>query len=106
MCEEQGRVVGCVLCALGSEIGNRDDAVRDKVREMLNDVRGYWIQAVADAQDQGLIPPGDTTAMVRCVMAFYEGLVAQARLHNDLNRISDLADQVCVHLRVQETAVT
>lgn len=100
MYREQGRVVGCVLCSLGSEVGNRDEAVRDKVRDMLNEVRGYWLIAIADAQDEGIIPPGDTTAVVRCVMAFQEGLVAQARLHNDLERISDLADQVCAHLRV------
>ena len=102
MREQHGRVLGCVLCSLGSEIGNRDDAISDKVRSLLDDVRSYWITAVSDGQAEGVIPPGDVAAKVRCVMAFYEGLVAQARLHNDLNRIVDLADQVCAHLRVSE----
>jgi len=102
--EEHGRVLGCVMCALGSEIGNRDDAIRDKVRSILDAIRNYWVKAIADAQDQGSIPVGDVTSKVRCAMAFYEGLVAQARLHNDLSLISDLADQVCDHLRVNETA--
>ncbi len=101
--DEHGRVLGCVMCALGSEIGTRDDAIRDKVRSMLEDVRDYWVKAIADAQDEGSIPPGDTPNKVRCAIAFYEGLVAQARLHNDLGLISDLADQVCDHLRVNES---
>lgn len=102
MLEDHGRVLGCVLCSLGSEIGNRDDAIRDKVRHLLDDVRGFWVRAISDAQAEGSIPAGDVAAKVRCAMAFYEGLVAQARLHNDLTRIVDLADQVCAHLRVSQ----
>lgn len=104
MLEDHGRVLGCVLCSLGSEIGNRDDAIRDKVRELLDDVRGFWLQTISDGQQEGAIPPGDVAAKVRCVMAFYEGLVAQARLQNDLSRIVDLADQVCAHLNVRPVA--
>ncbi|GAB5562605.1 MAG: TetR/AcrR family transcriptional regulator [Synoicihabitans sp.] len=96
--EKYGRVLGCVLCSLGSEIGNRDDAIRDKVRTILESKKQYWITAVADAQDAGLIEEGDTTGKVRCAMAFAEGLLAQARLHNDLEHIADLADRVCEQL--------
>lgn len=104
--EKYGRVLGCVLCSLGSEIGNRDDAIRDKVRWLLDETRSYWVTAIADAQDAGLVEAGDITCKVRCAMAFSEGLIAQARLHNDLNRIADLADRVCEHLRAQQpTAV-
>lgn len=104
MREEHGRVLGCVLCSLGSEIGNRDDAIRDKVRSLLEKIRGYWVKAISDAQEEGLLTAGDVESKVRCVMAVYEGLVAQARLHNDLNRIVDLADQVCSHLQVKQSA--
>ena len=102
---EHGRVVGCVLCSLGSEIGNRDDAIRDKVRSLLDEIRGYWIHAIADGQDAGVIEPGDTVGKVRCAMAFFEGLVAQARLNNDLSRIADLADRVCEHIQMRKPAV-
>ncbi len=96
--ETHGRVLGCVLCSLGSEIGNRDDAIRDKVRSILEDKKRYWVMAIADAQDAGLVESGDTTVKVRCAMAVAEGLLAQARLHNDLELIADLADRVCEHL--------
>ena len=100
--EKYGRVLGCVMCSLGSEIGNRDDAIREKVRYLLDEVRSYWVTAIADAQDAGLVEAGDVTCKVRCVMAFSEGLVAQARLHNDLERISDLADRVGEHLLARQ----
>lgn len=103
--DEHGRVLGCVMCALGSEIGNRDDAIRDKVRTVLEEIRHYWVQAIADGQDEGSIPPGDVDSIVRCAMAFYEGLVAQARLHNDLELIADLSDRVCDHLRINTPVV-
>lgn len=102
MQEKYGRVLGCVMCSLGSEIGNRDDAIRDKVRYLLDEVRSYWVTAIADAQDAGLVEAGDVTCKVRCVMAFSEGLVAQARLHNDLQIIADLADRVCDHLQARQ----
>ncbi len=100
--EKYGRVLGCVMCALGSEIGNRDDAIRDKVRQLLDEVRSFWVTAIADGQDAGLVEAGDITCKVRCAMAVSEGLVAQARLHNDLNLISDLADRVCEHLQARQ----
>jgi len=101
--DEHGRVLGCVLCSLGSEIGNRDEAIRNKVRALLEDIRQFWVQAIVDGQDDGVIPPGDVDSIVRGTMAFYEGSVAQARLHNDLDLIAHLADGVCDHLRVTET---
>jgi len=39
----------------------------------------------------------------RCAMAFFEGMIAQARLYNEVERLKDLADQMCEHLQVRVT---
>lgn len=96
-----GHVLGCPLCSLGSEICNRDEAIRDKVRELLERKMKYWESAIAEAQRLGQLEPGDASAKARCAMAFFEGMIAQARLHDDVERLSDLADRMCDHLRVR-----
>ncbi len=93
-----GHVLGCPLCSLGSEICNLDAAIRDKVREILDKKVTYWERAIQDAQALGLIAAGDATAKARCAMAFYEGMIAQARVHDDIERLSDLGDRMCEHL--------
>ena len=95
-----GRVLGCPLCSLGSEICHRDAAISDKVREILEHKICYWESAIRDAQRQGLMPESDSRVKARCAMAFFEGMIAQARLYDDVERLKDLADQMCEHLRV------
>lgn len=102
---KHGHVLGCPLCSLGSEICNRDEAIRDKVREILDSKTDYWRQAIADAQKLGLISEGDAGGKARCAMAFFEGMIAQARLHDDVSRLSDLADRMCDHLGVPQATL-
>ncbi len=100
---EYGHVLGCPLCCLGSEICNRDEPIRDKVREILEHKTAYWEQAIRDAQAEGTLVTGDPAKKARCAMAFFEGMIAQARLHDDLGRLEGLADQMCEHLGVSQT---
>ncbi len=100
-----GHVLGCPLCCLGSEICNRDEAIRDKVREILDRKTAYWESAIRDAQKEGSIEAGDPAQKARCAMAFFEGMIAQARLHDDLSRLDGLADRMCEHLRVKALRV-
>ncbi|WP_221029131.1 TetR/AcrR family transcriptional regulator [Actomonas aquatica] len=103
MKQQYGRVLGCPLCSLGSEICNQDSAIRDKVREILDLKVGYWEQAIREAQDLGLLVANNPTQKARCAMAFFEGMIAQARLHDDLSRLEGLADQMCEHLGVRSS---
>ncbi|HEX2100671.1 MAG TPA: TetR/AcrR family transcriptional regulator [Candidatus Synoicihabitans sp.] len=94
-----GKVLGCRLCCLGSEICTQDEAIGAKVRQILTRQQAYWERAISDAQAEGSIPPGDAGARARCAIAFFEGLVAQARLHNDAEILRDLPDLMIDHLR-------
>lgn len=94
-----GRVLGCRLCCLGSEICTQDEAIREKVREILGRQQRYWESAVRDGQAGGVIGPGDVTAKARCAIAMYEGLVAQARLNNDIEALRELPRLVIEHLQ-------
>jgi TetR/AcrR family transcriptional repressor of nem operon len=96
-----GRVLGCPLCSLGAEICHRDELISNKVREILEHKIHYWKSAIRDAQRDGLMAAADPTVKARCAMAFFEGMIAQARLYDDVERLKDLADQMCDHLQVR-----
>ena len=98
-----GRVLGCPLCSLGAEICHRDELISGKVREILEHKIHYWESAIRDAQREGLMVEGDPRVKARCAMAFFEGMIAQARLYNDVERLKNLADQMCDHLGVRES---
>lgn len=93
-----GHVLGCPLCSLGSEICNRDEAIRDKVREILDRKAAYWEKAIRDAHELGQIEAPDPVTKARCAMAFFEGMIAQARVHDDVERLRDFGDRMCEHL--------
>ena len=99
-----GKVLGCPLCSVGAEICNQDALICAKIREIMAMFAGYWETAIRDAQREGLIAAGDAAAKARCVLAYYEGLLAQARLHNDVEILKDLAAQILAHLHVRTPA--
>ena len=97
-----GKVLGCPLCSVGSEICNQDEKIRDKVQDILSRKAKYLESAIRDAQSEGLIEAGDPAAKARCVLAYYEGLVTQARIHNDAEILANLGDLVLEHLRAKK----
>ncbi len=94
-----GRVLGCPLCSVGSEICNQDEKIRAKILDILARKTKYLESAIADAQAQGLIAPGDPAAKARCVLAYYEGMITQARIHNDAEMLAHL------HAKIPEARV-
>lgn len=102
-----GHVLGCPLCCLGSEISTQDPLIRDKIRDILARRARYWESAIRDAQSDGALPDGDVARKARCVIAYYEGLTAQARLHNNPELLRELPRLVFEHLQVRPvTSVT
>ncbi|CAM2831609.1 TetR/AcrR family transcriptional regulator [Rariglobus hedericola] len=96
-----GKVLGCPLCSVGSEICNQDERIREKIQEILARNAKYWETAIRDAQELGLIGAGDPAAKARCALAYYAGMITQARIHNDAEMLRDLGEQVLAHLHAK-----
>lgn len=92
--KKNGRVLGCALFTLGSEISTLDQAIRAKVEEVLAHHVKYLASAVRDAQAAGCIRQGDSLQKARMVFAYYHGTMMQARIQNDLSLILNLPGQV------------
>jgi TetR/AcrR family transcriptional regulator, transcriptional repressor for nem operon len=102
--KEHGQVLGCPCFSVGSETTNEDETVRDKAKEILGKQVRYFESAIRDAQAEGLIPPGDPAQRAKCLFAFFEGSLAQARIHNDLNMLRELASTALAMLKAAPAA--
>jgi len=79
-----GCVLGCPLFSLGSEVSTQEDKLRQKVQEILAYKQKYLETAIRDAQAEGLIPRYDVAGKARMLFAYYQGLLTQARIQNNL----------------------
>jgi TetR/AcrR family transcriptional repressor of nem operon len=85
---KHGCVLGCPLFALGSEISTQEEGLQKKVQEMLDRKQRYLESAVRDAHAAGLIHAPDAAAKARMLFAYYQGLLTEARIRNDLGTLS------------------
>jgi TetR/AcrR family transcriptional repressor of nem operon len=85
-----GSVLGCPIFTLGAEICTQDDSLRLTVQDILGRYRKYLESTIRDAQAEGLAREGDPAVMARMMFAFMEGVMTQARIHNDPNILKDL----------------
>jgi len=83
--EKFGCVLGCPLFSLGSEISTQEDRLQKKVQEILDQKRKYLESAIRDAHAAGLIQAPDAAAKARTLFAYYQGLMTEARIHDDLD---------------------
>jgi TetR/AcrR family transcriptional repressor of nem operon len=88
--KERGAVLGCPLCSVGTEICLKDQAIREKVQEILGRLPKYFESAIRDAHGEGTIHAPDAPAKARQLYAYFQGTLAQARMTNDLELIRGL----------------
>ena len=79
-----GYVLGCPLCTLGAEVCTMEQALRAKIQEVMEGVRKYLESAVRDAKAAGIAHVADEILATQTLWAYYEGLLTQARITNDL----------------------
>jgi len=102
MNEKYGRVLGCPQFALGCEVCTSEDALQRKIQEILDYKRKYIDSAIRDGIAAGDIHAADPAAKARMVVAYYEGLLTQARIQNDVNVLRDMASGIFSLLGVKQ----
>jgi len=102
--KECGCVLGCPLFTLGSEVSTREQKLRSKIQEILEHHGKYFESAIRDAHSAGLIQAPDASLKARMIRAYFEGLLTQARIQNDLELLREAARGVFAILGVKETA--
>lgn len=89
--ERFGCVLGCPLFALGAEISTQEAKLQRKIEEVLDYKRKYFESAIRDAHAAGLVHAPDAAAKARVLFTFYQGMLTEARIRNDLEVFRDAA---------------
>lgn len=79
-----GRVLGCPLFSLGAEVSTQEDRLQKKIKEILDLKRKYLESAIRDAHTAGVINAPDPPAKARILFAYYQGMLTDARIENNL----------------------
>lgn len=85
-----GFVLGCPLFTLGAEVSTQEDRLRTTILAILDRHQRYVESAIRDAHAAGLIEAPDPASKARMVGAYIEGLLTQARIHNDLDPLREM----------------
>ncbi len=86
-----GCVLGCPLFALGAEVSTQEAKLQKKIEQVLDYKRKYFESAIRDAHSAGLIYAPDAPAKARLLFTYYQGLLTEARIRNDLKVFGDIA---------------
>src|SRR5512133_1958221 len=105
-----GCVLGCPLLSLGAEVSTQEHHLQKKIQDMLDQKRKYLESAIRDAHAAGLIYAPDAASKARMLFSYYQGLLAQARIQNDMKIMAEARQGTLELLGVKaqepETAVS
>ena len=102
MCALHGRVLGCPLCTLGSEVSTQDAELRVVVDDILTTHTRYLASAIRDGMAAGVISPADPEPLAAAAFALLEGTLARARIQNSLDPLRDLERHLLRLIGVKE----
>lgn len=88
---EGNAILGCPYFTLGCEISTQDRAICNQVGRILERHEKYFESAIREAHAQGLIVAPDAKKKAQRLIAFYQGVVSNARIQNDPAPLRDLA---------------
>jgi len=100
---KHGKVLGCPQVTLGCEICTQEDALQKKIKAIMEQKAKYIESAIRDAHAAGLIDAPDAGVKARMLIAYYEGLLTQARIQNDVEVLREAASGMLTILGVKET---
>ena len=100
---KHGRVLGCPLHSIGSEVSTEEQELCAKIQEIMVHHRKYLESTIRDAHAQGLVHAPDPAAKAEMVFAYYEGLLTHARIQNDLSVLDEMEEGTMSLLGLKET---
>lgn len=96
-----GKVLGCAIFTVGSEVSTQEVDVSATIRDILSRKQRYYQTAIRDAVAQGAIEPCDPVQQSLALFALLEGLISQARIMNDPDVLRQLPAMALGMLRVK-----
>jgi TetR/AcrR family transcriptional repressor of nem operon len=81
--KQYGHFVGCLYSTVGAGVSETNPGVRHKVQEILSNYQRYYEAALNEAQARGEVRIDDIPAKASSLFAFMEGVLQQARIHDD-----------------------
>jgi TetR/AcrR family transcriptional repressor of nem operon len=96
-----GKMLGCPVCTVGSEVSTQESAVSATIRDIVSRKQLYYQSAIRDAVAQGIIEPCDPVEVSLSLFALLEGLVSQSRIMNDPEVLRKLPSMALSMLRVK-----
>jgi TetR/AcrR family transcriptional regulator, transcriptional repressor for nem operon len=103
--KKYGKVLGCAVCSVGSEVSTQEVDVAATVRGMMSKKLKYYESSIRDAVAQGVIEPCDPVQESLALLGLLQGLISQARIMNDPEILRRLPDMAFGLLRVKSKAV-
>jgi TetR/AcrR family transcriptional repressor of nem operon len=85
-----GRVVGCFYTSVGTECTHDSPLTAAKIKEVLKAHVGLLETSIRDAELKGALPRGDARARAKMLFAYVEGVLGQARIHDDPDMVKQL----------------
>jgi TetR/AcrR family transcriptional regulator, transcriptional repressor for nem operon len=100
--EKYGRVLGCPHSSLGSEVCTQENKLEKTIQDIMVHKQKYLESAIRDAHAEKLIVAPDAAAKARMIMAYFEGLMTQARIQNNVELLRETASGIFAILGVKE----
>ena len=96
-----GSILGCPFISVGSEVSTQDQIVRETIDRIMDRKLNYFVSAVRDAAAEGLIDAPDPVAKAKALFSCYQGMMAQARIQNDIELLRGFKEVAMEVLRVK-----
>ncbi len=103
--KKHGRVLGCPVGSVGSEVSTQEADVNAKIRDIVGLKRRYFESAIRDAMADGSIEKGDSAQRARSLEFLVQGALADARIANNADPLRDLPAVAMEILKTKSASV-
>ena len=99
--DKHGCALGCPFSSVGTELIAADKPLRDAVQRMIRGKQKYFESAIRDLQAEGQLQGQDPAVLAKQAYSYFEGVLAQARISDDLEMLRGVYDGVLKLLGVR-----